>query len=115
MKLLPLTKGKLIFGVDWKYYFYVKAWHLIHTKDETRDQYFNCLLCKDPNHFKEQIHWHLKWYLKDFYYKHFHYNFIIKKIKWNLFKLKCYLLHQDINEVILIKLVQQIKELQKLH
>ncbi len=111
MKCNPNAKAIYIFGIDWKYYFYAKSWHLIHTNEEKRDKYFYCLLCQSPDFFIHPLRYNLKY----FYYSNIHDNFFIKKIRWNVLKLKCYLLHQDINEVLLIKILQHIKELKRFH
>ncbi len=111
MKCSPQAKAIYIFGINWKYYFYAKAWHLIHTNEEKHDKYFYCLLCESPYFFTRPLRYNLKY----FYYKNIRGNFVITKIRWNLFKLKCYLLHQDINEALLIKISQHIKELKRFH
>lgn len=36
-------------------YIYSKYWYSVHTVDETRDEHFYCLICKEPDYFIEMF------------------------------------------------------------
>ncbi len=54
--ILRYKKSRIIkfFGIDIiENFIYCKYWHSVHTKEEMKGEYFHCIICEQPDYFKE--------------------------------------------------------------